>query len=119
MIDWNIKATAGEAADTMSKTESHSYVAPDERPLYQRLVSRLFPGRYLDCPENLDGFAPAYIMNDVITVLDWKDRLRLLWSGKMRCHTRIKTDVVVSRMESESAVYVLPPWYALREGVDP
>jgi hypothetical protein len=95
------------------KTDNHCLVAPDERPLYQRLVGRLFPGRYLECPENLDGFAPAYVINEVVTVFDWKDRLRLLWSGKLRVHTRIKTDVVVSRMESESAVSVLPPWYAL------
>jgi hypothetical protein len=92
---------------------NHCFVAVDDRTLYHRLVDRLFTGRYLEIPEDLEGSAPSYMIIEVVAVLDWKDRLRMLWSGKLRVHTRTKTDVIVSRMVSESAVSVLPPHFAV------
>ncbi len=85
------------------------FVARDERPLWQRVVAHLFPSRRIDPPEDLVGFAPSYMVTEVIIHLDWVDRLRLIASGKMAVRTQTKTDVSVAKMVSASVAYVLPP----------
>lgn len=87
----------------------HCYVAIDAPTLLERLWRRLFPGRYREIPEDLEGFAPSYMMTDVRIRLDWADRLRVLVSGNLRVETTTKTDVIVSKMDSQSVVCVLPP----------
>jgi hypothetical protein len=87
----------------------HCYVTADDRTLLERFVDRLFPARHLDIPEDLEGFAPSYMVTGVFARLDWQDRLRLLVSGKLHVEIRTKTDVIVSKMVSQSVVYVLPP----------
>lgn len=75
-----------------------------------RLWSRLgFGDRYLAPPEDSDRWANSYITNVVTTRLDWRDRLRVLISGKVRIRSFIKTDVYVGRSEAESVFGVLPP----------
>lgn len=76
---------------------------------WQRVANRFFPQRHEPAPEDLEGFAPSYMVTDVYAVLDWKDRLRVLVSGRLRIETRTKTDVIVGRSESTSVVNVLPP----------
>jgi hypothetical protein len=85
------------------------YVSAYTPSFRQRLLWRLFPTRSVPIPEDTDGFAPSYIMTRVISNLDWKDRLRVLLSGRLAVETQTKTDVVVSKMVSQSVVYVLPP----------
>lgn len=76
---------------------------------WQRVANRFYPQHHEPAPEDLDGFAPSYMVTDVYVVLDWKDRLRLLVSGRLRVETRTKTDVIVRKTESTSVVNVLPP----------
>lgn len=85
------------------------YVAADTRSRMERLIGRFFPARRVEIPEDLEGYAPSYIMTRVISHLDWKDRLRVLCSGRLAVETQTKTDVVVNKMVSQSVVYVLPP----------
>lgn len=94
------------------KTEptSGAYFAPDARPLWKRLLSRLFPMRQPEIPEDLDGWAPSYMQTHVVWHADWSDRLRVLVSGKLHVQTNTKTDVNVARMQSWSTVYVEPPF---------
>lgn len=87
----------------------HCYVAIDAPTPLQRLWRRLFPARHREIPENLEGFAPSYMVTDVRIHLDWADRLRVLASGNLRVETTTKTDVIVNKMVSQSTVTVLPP----------
>lgn len=75
----------------------------------KRIANRLFPQRWEPAPEDLEGFAPSYLVTGVEAVFDWKDRLRLLVSGRLRVEIRTKTDVIVRKTESTSVVCVLPP----------
>lgn len=97
---------------------NYAFVAADTRGPIQRLVERFFPGRWNEPPEDLEGFAPSYMVTEVVTVLDWKDRLRVLVSGKLKVSTQTKTDVIVRKMASQSAVYVLSPYYPVRSQSD-
>lgn len=57
-------------------------------------------------------FAPARFQTDTIIVLDWKDRLRVLVSGKVMCTVSTKTAVAVPPGAiSHSAISVLPPYF--------
>ena len=78
-------------------------------------MCRLFPAQWVQIPEDLEGYAPSYIVTRVVSHLDWKDRLRVLWSGRLAVETQTKTDVVVNKMVSQSVVYVLPPNSGLDE----
>lgn len=88
---------------------NEAYAAPDQRSRWQRLKTRLFPARRVPIPEDLEGWAPSYIETHVVSVLDWKDRLRALVSGRIHVQTRTKTDVVVSKMAADSVIYVEAP----------
>lgn len=97
----------------MNKTEPISggaFYASDYRPLWKRLLCRLFPARRPEIPEDLDGWATSYMQTHVVWHADWCDRLRVLVSGKVHVQTNTKTDVDVKRMQSWSAVYVEPPF---------
>ena len=87
-----------------------AFYAVDTRPLWKRLLSRLFPMRQPTIPDDLEGWAPSYMQTHVVAVLDWRDRLRVLVSGRIHVQTNTKTDVNVERMQSWSAVYVEPPF---------
>jgi hypothetical protein len=85
------------------------YVAVAPLTPLQRLWRRLYPSRHLQIPEDLEGFAPSYMLTLVMIRLDWADRLRILVSGNLRVETHTKTDVAISKMDSQSMVTVLPP----------
>lgn len=61
--------------------------------------------------EDVEGYAPAYLATSTITFLDWRDRLRVLISGKVMTASATKTDVVVARATTKSRFSVLPPNY--------
>lgn len=85
-------------------------VSSDPRPWWLRLIHNRFPRTPLAIPEDdIPGYAPSYMMVTTEAHLDWKDRLRILVSGKCRVDTRIYTDVTVNRSQSESCFMVLPP----------
>ena len=56
------------------------------------------------------GFAEGYIIVGSVMHFDWKDRLRILISGRVQIEHAIKTDVAVLRSLAETDVAVLPPW---------
>ena len=55
------------------------------------------------------GLAPAHLSTNTTAVFDWRDRLRILVSGKVMVETAVKTDVIVKVMICRSSVSVLPP----------
>jgi hypothetical protein len=84
-------------------------MAPLPKPPYRRLLDRLFPQQRLPIPEDTEGFAPSYLVTGCVCQFDWKDRLRILVSGRIRVEIQTKTDVIVRRTQSQSTVNVLPP----------
>ena len=87
-----------------------AFFAVDIRPWWHRLLVRMFPAASLAIPEDLEGWAPSYMQTHVVVCLDWRDRLRVLVSGRLHVQTNTKTDVHVERMASTSAVWVEPPF---------
>ena len=59
-------------------------------------------------------FAPGYLISETRILFDWKDRIRILISGKAMVSMATRTDVLVSRSESISSCSVLPPWYKFK-----
>lgn len=83
-----------------------------ETPRRRTFMQRLFPARTLspcdwDNPE--PGFAPGEFSTLTIAMLDWRDRLRALVSGRIAIEVRSATDVEVKRVKSRGVVFVLPP----------
>jgi len=48
-----------------------------------------------------------YTCSDIVAVLDWKDRLRLLVTGRLSVALRVKTEHDAGRVEGRSAVKVM------------
>ena len=87
-----------------------NYVAADDRSLFDRLWSRLgFGERSVPIPEDLEGFAPSYMISRVVVHVDLGDRLRALVSGVVVVNVQSKTDVAVKRAVTRSTFSVLPP----------
>ena len=59
--------------------------------------------------EDVEGYAEWYCSTQTFSYLDWKDRLRVLISGKVMTSTALKTDKPIDRMLSRAAISVLPP----------
>ena len=49
------------------------------------------------------------MITEVVASLGWRDRLRVLVSGKVHVSTSTRTDVNVSKVHSETAVWVDAP----------
>lgn len=71
--------------------------------------------------EEIEGFVPSYMTTVVYGYLDWKDRIRLLISGKIMVHAATKTDKPIDRAITRSVVSILPPNYKKigRDGFNP
>ncbi len=95
---------------------NNAYYALDTRTRWQRLLSRLFPARGVPSPDDLEGWAPSYLRTRVDGILDWKDRLRVLVSGRICVNVLTKTDVPVGRMFSESSIHVEAPGNSKEDG---
>lgn len=84
--------------------------APDPRPWRQRFWARLGFGEcrapYI---EDREGFAPGCGDSSVHFDVDWRDRLRLLVSGRLAVSIAHKMDALPRRWESAAAMSVLPP----------
>jgi hypothetical protein len=61
-------------------------------------------------PEEQEGFAPGCLVTNIYLCVDWKDRLRLVATGKAHVQTATQTDAIVRRARSISAFRVLPPF---------
>lgn len=85
------------------------FEAPSARSWWQRILSRLFPSKPVPYLEDQEGWAPGYISTHVNVRFDWVDRLRVLASGKVRIVTSTRSNVNVTAIYSESAVWVEAP----------
>jgi hypothetical protein len=96
--------------DTTEATRG-SFYAP--QPLRKRVWRWLgFKHACADRPEEdeeAEGWAPSWFIVETWVHLDWKDRIRILLSGKLHVEQAVKTDVPISRSRSTSAVGVLSP----------
>lgn len=63
--------------------------------------------------EEEPGFAPGALITDTVVHLDFLDRLRVLIGGRLRIEVSTKTDVLVKKSKSMSAVGVMPPTYPI------
>lgn len=63
--------------------------------------------------EEEPGFAPGALITDTVVRLDFLDRLRVLFGGRLRIEISTKTDVLVKKAKSLSAVGVMPPGYKM------
>lgn len=63
--------------------------------------------------EEEPGFAPGALVTDTVVHLDFLDRLRVLVGGRLRIEVSTKTDVLVKKSKSMSAVGVMPPSYPI------
>lgn len=75
---------------------------------------RVYPRVSLPEPELEAGLAPnglaaGYLVSRVVIRFDWKDRLRILVSGRVEVQVQTTTDVFVRAAVSKSVVNVLPP----------
>lgn len=62
-----------------------------------------------DEDELSEGWAPSWFIIGTKARLDWKDRIRVLISGKVMIEQAVKTDVIIGRSRSTSAFSVLRP----------
>jgi hypothetical protein len=93
----------GALLDRRSETMGN-YYAKDQRTRWEKLKARIFPVRHLFGPDS-----GQYITSHTIAVLDWRDRLRVLVSGRVHVHMRTETNVLVTKCDSVSVVYVEAP----------
>lgn len=84
--------------------------AQEYRPTFvQRVWRRLgFGFAHLPYPREADE-EHGHVSSDIIAVLDWRDRLRTLVSGRVNVRLSLLTTAPVTVLKSESAVKVLPP----------
>jgi len=59
--------------------------------------------------EDVEGFAPAYLEVEITVLMDWRDRLRALVSGKIAVVTRVKTDQPIKQHVTRCQFSVLRP----------
>lgn len=89
--------------------------APDDRPWSRRLWARLGFGdaavMALPGPEDDAGLCVATIR--VVSVLDWRDRLRVLISGRVVSGTKLWTRGHAPIAGAASTFAVLPPGQAI------
>lgn len=94
----------------MTTNTGGNFYAPDPRRWWERMLSRLFPAQHVEPPEDIEGFFPGYTRTEIRVVMDWRDRLRALVSGKLTVIVLTQTDVAISKMRSGSTFWVNPPF---------
>ena len=77
------------------------------------LIQRFFPGKLppgLDFDEDMEQ---KVVRTTSVTVLDWKDRFRVLVSGKVMMQTAIVLNIAAEPLETVGRFQVLPPNYPI------
>jgi hypothetical protein len=69
---------------------------------------------FVPAPEDGEGFATGCMTTESTIVLDWKDRLRVLLSGRASHYLRTQTDVPVTTARTISDARILPPAWGKR-----
>lgn len=89
-------------------TTNGYYHAP-KASLLRRLLRRLFPAEHLHPTDPLPEWSVGEMFTETIIKLCWRDRLRVLISGKACVQTRTLSSVDPGCVESRGLFYVLPP----------
>jgi hypothetical protein len=85
------------------------YFQIPKRTLMQRLLRRLFPSQHLPPIDPIPEWARGESLTQVRVRVDWRDRLRLLVSGRACIDVRLMSSADHRRAESRAAFYVAPP----------
>jgi hypothetical protein len=80
------------------------YCTEVKHSIWERLIRWLFPVNYLLTPGSGE-----WITTHAVAELDWKDRLRVMLSGRVHIHIITEIDAPVRKCESKSIVYVEAP----------
>jgi hypothetical protein len=80
-----------------------------KRTIWQRLGFGTCQAPRPDEEEDAPGWAPSWFIVETRADLDWKDRLRVLVTGRLMIQSAIKTDVTISRSRATTAISILPP----------
>lgn len=98
--------------------QAQGFYAVHKPTSWERIVKFLGFGRHWDEalfewrnqePQTGDWFVPSVFSTHTIVRIDWKDRLRILLSGRVEVICFSKMNVVVNRAESRSEFVVLAP----------
>jgi hypothetical protein len=92
-------------------TMNENYALEFRPTIWDRLG---FGHAFVPAPEDSEGFATGCLTTESTIVLDWKDRLRVLLSGRVSHYLRTQTDVPVTTARSISDARVLPPIWGKR-----
>lgn len=88
---------------------AEGYYQVEKLTLGQRFWRKLgFRERHIAPPDAPD-MAPGWVATVTTTHVDWRDRLRILVSGRVLLKSFTQTDVIVRKARSTSSFSVLPP----------
>lgn len=109
-IDWDNRDYMKERDDPPEPVNCCSL--PPRKTFWQRLGFGFAHALRHPMPE---GVYDGRIVSDVFCVLDWRDRIRALVSGKLNVEVVVFTDVPVAKTISRSAISVLAPTFPMEK----
>ena len=56
----------------MNDDTVNAFYAPDTRSLWRRLLDRMFPSKLAPRLEDKEGWAPGYMITEIIATLNWR-----------------------------------------------
>lgn len=98
--------------EKMTNQETVGYCLPDQSTRFHEFMRRLFPQAHAEIPPEIESFlnADGEVINfSCSTTLGIVDRLRLIFSGKIRIDSKIVCEKKVGWTKSVAVFYVLPP----------
>lgn len=92
-------------------------VAPRKPTFKERLSARFFPPNYRKWPDNIPEAKKlkGHMFTNTTICLDWKDRIRILFSGTIRSEVMTLMDMQPNKYHSVSAIEVLPPKFLVQK----
>lgn len=86
--------------------------APAKRTWFERLMDRLYPRTYPAKPMNERNEVLPHFTQDTYIQLGWKERILVLFSGKILLSANTYTfDVVIQKALTQSTTSIMPPNY--------
>jgi hypothetical protein len=89
----------------MTETVNCFSVPPRKRTIFDRL----FPAKYVDLPDAPSEFKDVLHVNSRWT-LDWKDRIRVLLSGRVETRVKVVCENEVGATVSRSEYWAVNPF---------
>lgn len=84
-------------------TDTAQY-APDSRTRIEKFADSLFPAQWCDLPDAPASYADCLHVETNI-VFDWKDRIRILVTGKVAVRSKVVTEKPVGASVASSVAY--------------